>query len=212
MNSPSDSPADSHYFTESPSTASKRQQFSVVVAGRELILTADAGVFSQHGLDKGTAVLLDAMEKENPVALAPGSVLCDLGCGSGVIALALAVLYPECTILAVDVNERARNLCAENARTNKLSNITVAEPSDVDESIELAAIWSNPPIRIGKDALHELLLTWLSRLTPSGQARLVVSKNLGADSLTSWLNNQGFPTNKIASSKGFRILAVQSHQ
>ncbi len=117
MNSPSDSPADSHYFTESPSTASKRQQFSVVVAGRELILTADAGVFSQHGLDKGTAVLLDAMEKENPVALAPGSVLCDLGCGSGVIALALAVLYPECTILAVDVNERARNLCAENART-----------------------------------------------------------------------------------------------
>lgn len=212
MNSPSDSPADSHYFTESPSTASKRQQFSVVVAGRELILTADAGVFSQHGLDKGTAVLLDAMEKENPVALAPGSVLCDLGCGSGVIALALAVLYPECTILAIDVNERARNLCAENARTNELPNITVAEPSDVDESIELAAIWSNPPIRIGKDALHELLLTWLSRLTPSGQARLVVSKNLGADSLTSWLNNQGFPANKIASSKGFRILAVQSHQ
>ncbi len=212
MNSPSDSPADSHYFTESPSTASKRQQFSVVVAGRELILTADAGVFSQHGLDKGTAVLLDAMEKENPVALAPGSVLCDLGCGSGVIALALAVLYPECTILAVDVNERARELCAENARNNKLSNITVAEPSDVDESTELAAIWSNPPIRIGKDALHELLLTWLSRLIPSGQARLVVSKNLGADSLTGWLNNQGFPTNKIASSKGFRILAVQSHQ
>jgi 16S rRNA (guanine1207-N2)-methyltransferase len=169
-------------------------------------------VFSQHGLDKGTAVLLDAMEKENPVALAPGSVLCDLGCGSGVIALALAVLYPECTILAVDVNERARELCAENAHNNKLSNITVAEPSDVDESTELAAIWSNPPIRIGKDALHELLLTWLSRLIPSGQARLVVSKNLGADSLTGWLNNQGFPTNKIASSKGFRILAVQSHQ
>jgi len=212
MNSPSDSPADSHYFTESPSTASKRQQFSVVVAGRELTLIADAGVFSQHGLDKGTAVLIDAMEKENLATPKPGSVLCDLGCGSGVIAIALATLYPECTILAVDVNERARDLCAENARNNKLTNITVVQPSDVDESIQLSALWSNPPIRIGKDALHELLLTWLSRLTPAGQARLVVSKNLGADSLTSWLNNQGFPTNKIASSKGFRILSVQAHQ
>jgi 16S rRNA G1207 methylase RsmC len=172
----------------------------------------DAGVFSQYGLDKGTAVLLDAMEKENPLSLPPGSVLCDLGCGTGVIALALAVLYPECTILAVDVNERARELCAENARNNNLPNITVTGPSEVDESIQLSAIFSNPPIRIGKDALHELLLTWLSRLIPSRQARLVVSKNLGADSLTIWLNNRGFPTNKIASSKGFRILAVQSHQ
>jgi 16S rRNA G1207 methylase RsmC len=152
------------------------------------------------------------MEKENPATPKPGSVLCDLGCGSGVIAIALATLYPECTILAVDVNERARDLCAENARNNKLTNITVVQPSDVDESIQLSALWSNPPIRIGKDALHELLLTWLSRLTPAGQARLVVSKNLGADSLTSWLNNQGFPTNKIASSKGFRILSVQAHQ
>ncbi|MEY4995464.1 MAG: hypothetical protein RLZ67_189, partial [Actinomycetota bacterium] len=92
------------------------------------------------------------MEKENPVAPKPGSVLCDLGCGSGVIALALAVLYPECTILAVDVNERARDLCAENARNNKLTNVTVVQPSDVDESIQLSALWSNPPIRIGKDA------------------------------------------------------------
>ena len=212
MNSPSDTPAHSHYFTESPASASQRHHFSVVVNHRELTLSTDSGVFSQHGLDKGTAVLLDAMEKEPTAPLPDGSVICDLGCGTGVIALALAVLYPHCTILAVDVNERARELCSENAVNNQLTNIKVADPRDADDNTQLSGIWSNPPIRIGKDALHELLITWLARLTPTAEARLVVSKNLGADSLTHWLNEQGFPTNKLSSSKGFRVLAVRSHQ
>jgi hypothetical protein len=56
--------------------------------------------------------------------------------------------------------------------------------------------------------LHELLLTWLPRLTPDGRAYLVVSKNLGADSLQSWLIAQGYPTERLGSSKGFRVLAV----
>lgn len=211
MNSPSDSPADSHYFTESPSTASKRQQFSVVVAGRELTLVTDTGVFSQHGLDKGTAVLIDSVQREDHAPVPDGSTVCDLGCGTGIIALALAVIYPRCTVLAVDINERARQLCAENARANGLTNVRVAHPDDIDDNTQLSAVWSNPPIRIGKKALHDLLLTWLSRLTPTGQARLVVSKNLGADSLSQWLTAQGFPTNKLSSSKGFRILGVRKN-
>ena len=184
----------------------------MVVAGRELTLITDTGVFSQHGLDKGTAVLLDAMNKEEHISLPPGSMVCDLGCGTGVIALALAVTYPECTVVAVDINERARQLCAENAHANGLTNVRVVHPDDVDNNVAISVLWSNPPIRIGKEALHTLLQTWLSRLTPTGHARLVVSKNLGADSLSQWLTAQGYPTSKLASSKGFRILGVRTHQ
>ena len=71
-------------------------------------------------------------------------------------------------------------------------------------------IWSNPPIRIGKNALHELLKTWLSMLSANGVAYLVVQKNLGADSLTQWLCQQGFPAEKIASKKGYRIIECRS--
>ena len=67
-------------------------------------------------------------------------------------------------------------------------------------------IWSNPPIRIGKQALHDLLLQWFARLRPDGRAVMVVGKNLGGDSLQAWLTDQGYPTTRLASAKGFRVL------
>jgi len=187
MNTPSDNSPGSHYFSESPTTASRRSDFTIQVGDRELTLSADAGVFSQHGLDKG----------------------CDLGCGSGAIALALAVLFPHCTVLAVDVNERARQLCSENAERNKITNIWVAHPDDVSVDTSLELLWSNPPIRIGKSQLRDMLTLWLSRLSSTGRAHMVVSKNLGADSLTDWLNSNGFTAHKLSSSKGFRVVEVK---
>lgn len=172
-------------------------------------MVTDSGVFSQHGLDKGTAVLLDSMQRRSLPDVAPGSTICDLGCGSGAIALALAVLYPECTVLAVDINERARQLCTENMNRNALTNVRVLHPDDVSTDTVLELLWSNPPIRIGKDALHELLRTWLSRLSGSGSAHLVVNKNLGADSLVDWLRTNNFSAEKLSSRKGFRVLEVR---
>jgi 16S rRNA (guanine1207-N2)-methyltransferase len=104
----------------------------------------------------------------------------------------------------VDVNERARGLCAANAAAAGAGNVTVA--AEVPDSLRLDVIWSNPPIRIGKDALHRLLLTWFARLTPNGGAVLVVHKHLGADSLQRWLVDHGHPTERLASSKGYRLL------
>ena len=69
-------------------------------------------------------------------------------------------------------------------------------------------IWSNPPVRIGKAALHDMLLTWLGLLSDDGEAWLVVSRNLGADSLMKWLAAQGHDVERAASSKGFRVLRV----
>jgi 16S rRNA G1207 methylase RsmC len=82
-------------------------------------------------------------------------------------------------------------------------------PEQADPDARYDEIWSNPPIRIGKAALHELLLTWLPRLAPGGSARLVVGRNLGADSLQAWLVESGYRCERVASAKGFRVFSVR---
>jgi 16S rRNA G1207 methylase RsmC len=152
------------------------------------------------------------MSRGNYPTVPDGSFLADVGCGTGAIALTLAALYPACTVMAVDLNERARALCASNAKKNGLSNITVLSPEELDETIRYSMLWSNPPIRIGKPALRQLLLEWMQRLTENGTGHLVVSKNLGGDSLAEWLSESGFATKKLASSKGFRVFEVAARQ
>ena len=205
------SPSDpQHYFSESPEATSHRKEFAVSAPNGELTLSTDTGVFSQHGLDKGTSVFLEVMAKHDCAPIEPGSFLCDIGCGSGAIALTLAVRYPACTIFVVDTNKRARDICLENATRNGLSNVVVKAPEEVDPSIMFASMWSNPPIRIGKSALHELLVLWLARLDTGGTAYLVVNKNLGADSLSQWMNGLNYPTTRLASRNGFRVLEVKT--
>ena len=104
------------------------------------------------------------------------------------------------------MNDRARALTAANAAANGLTNVRVAAPDEVPGDVGFDVIWSNPPIRIGKPALHELLTTWLTRLAGGGQAVLVVHRHLGADSLQRWLTDQGWPTTRLASRSGYRLL------
>jgi 16S rRNA (guanine1207-N2)-methyltransferase len=150
------------------------------------------------------------MAKHETPPIAAGSFLCDIGCGSGAIALSLAVRYPDCTVYAVDTNQRARDICRENATRNGLENIVVVAPEEVDPSMRFSALWSNPPIRIGKAALHDLLELWLARLNADGTAYLVVNKNLGADSLSQWMTDLSYPTTRLASRNGFRVLEVKA--
>jgi 16S rRNA G1207 methylase RsmC len=79
----------------------------------------------------------------------------------------------------------------------------------VPAGLVIDELWSNPPIRVGKPVLHGLLATWLPRLAPDGVARLVVARNLGADSLHRWLEGAGWTVTRIASRKGYRILEVR---
>jgi ribosomal protein L11 methyltransferase (prmA) len=189
----------SHYFTNDSSPMVTRE-ITATVFGCELVFTTANGVFSGSRLDLGTSVLLRSV-----VPPERGRVL-DLGCGFGPIAVGIAAASPGVQVDAVDVNERALALTRMNAERARVADrVRTFSPDDAvyDE------IWSNPPIRIGKKALHELLLGWLPRLTPKGVAYLVVSKNLGADSLSVWLTDQGWPTQKLASAKGFRVLQVR---
>ena len=194
-----------HYFDRSPAATSRPATVELVLPDLQLTLTTDRGVFGTGGVDPGTKYLL--LEAPAPPAGGSGHLL-DLGCGYGPIALALARRAPEATVWAVDVNERARALTAANADAVGATNVRVAAPDEVPADVRFAGIWSNPPIRIGKPALHALLLTWLDRLDPGGHAWLVVHKHLGSDSLARWLDRIGFPAHRLGSRAGYRILEV----
>ncbi len=192
---------DDHYFTADPAVPFRREPFTCEVWGHRLDLVSGSGVYSRGHLDIGTAVLF--RETKPPAA---GEIL-DLGCGYGVIGLAIASTVQGAVVTGVALNERAVLLANENAASSGLAGrFTACTPDDVADDATYDEIWSNPPIRIGKAALHDLLLTWLPRLRPDGRATMVVGKNLGADSLQRWLGEQGYPTSRLAGAKGFRVL------
>ena len=194
-----------HYFATEPTAPDRRTQVTAQVWGHELALASAPGVFSHGRLDLGTAVLLRSARPE------PTSRdLLDLGCGYGVIACALALGVPTAQVCAIDVNARARQLTGENAAALGVADrVRVCSPEEVPGDLRFDEIWSNPPIRVGKPALHALLLHWLQRLRPTGRAVLVVGKNLGADSLQRWLAEQGLACARLGSAKGFRVLEVR---
>ena len=198
-----------HYFTESPSSEAKTRELRLELAGREVTVETVSGTFSPTRLDLGTAVLLRHLP-EPPT----GDVL-DLGCGWGPIALHTALEAKDAEVAlrvwALDVNSRSLETTAANARQLGLDSIAPVTAEQIPADLQFSAIRSNPPIRIGKAALHELLETWLPRLAPGGRADLVVSKNLGADSLQKWIAQMlgdGFTIERTGSSKGFRVLTV----
>jgi 16S rRNA (guanine1207-N2)-methyltransferase len=195
----------SQYFSEQPSSTEARRTITAQIWGRELRFITASGVFAADGLDRGTAVLLRA----SPIPAGHPRIL-DLGCGYGPIALAIAVHCPGALVDAVDINERALALCRENAAALGVADrLRVLRPEQVEPDMRYDEIWSNPPIRIGKQTLHELLLTWLARLARDGVGRLVVGKNLGSDPLQRWLIDQGYTCERVASAKGFRVLVVR---
>lgn len=192
-----------HYFDPAPGAASRPSSVRLVLPDLTIELATDRGVFSADRVDAGTKYLL----LDGPALPATGTFV-DLGCGYGPIACTLASRAPGATVWAVDVNERARALCRANAEALGLDNVVVAAPDEVPEDVTVDRLWSNPPIRIGKAALHEMLQRWLGRLDPGGVALLVVQKHLGADSLQRWLQGEGWRADRLGSRSGYRLLEV----
>ena len=199
----------SHYFDPNPAPLGPLAELEVTLAGRRLTVLVAPGVFSTTRLDPGTSVLLRTMARQ--ADLPEAGTFVDLGCGWGPLALTMAILAPSAHVWAIDVNPHARELTRLNAERLALENIHVADRAPPDLP-PIDRLWSNPPIRIGKQALHELLVAWLQALAPQGCANLVVQKNLGADSLARWLTDAGFPTTRVASAKGYRVLRATCSQ
>ncbi len=191
------------YFTTDPAVGSRPGHVGLRLPDLDVELQVDRGVFSVTRVDPGTIALLRA-DGDPP---AGGDVL-DLGCGYGPIAVALATRASGVTVWAVDVNQRAVALARANAADLRLTNVRACTPDGVPPDVRFAALWSNPPIRIGKDALHALLETWLGRLADGGTAHLVVHKHLGGDSLGTWLRGEGWTVVRTGSKQGYRLLRV----
>ena len=195
-----------HYFDADPAVASDRRTVPLMLPDLSLTLTTDRGVFARDAVDPGTKLLL----LDGPPPPVDGDLL-DLGCGYGPIAVALARRSPGARVWAVDVNRRALDLCAANADAAGV-HVETATPDEVPAGVRFAGMWSNPPVRIGKAALHDLLTRWLDRLAPEGRAALVVHRHLGADSLARWLDEGGWPTTRLGSRMGYRLLEVRPRQ
>ena len=206
MADPAAQPASGQYFEAEPRAATSPRTIVVKVGGMQLRFVTDSGVFSPDRLDAGTRLLL----AEAPPLTAGERRVLDLGCGWGPIACVAALRSPAAEVLAVDVNERALRLTARNAETSGAGNVAVARPDGVDPALRFDRILCNPPIRIGKPALHDLLATWLDRLAPQGRAHLVVHRHLGSDSLARWLADGGHSVTRLQSKSGYRLLEVRS--
>jgi 16S rRNA (guanine1207-N2)-methyltransferase len=196
-----------HYFSGTPESALKLRSIQTTIAGRAVELTTANGVFSPERIDTGTQVLLSSVP-----APPPGGNLLDLGCGWGPITLTLASESPHATVWAVDVNERALDLVRRNADVMGLTNVNAVLPADVPPDVSFMTIWSNPPIRVGKDELHNMLKLWMPRLEPGSDAWLVVARNLGSDSLQRWMDSEfasSLVVSRAALSKGFRVLRAR---
>jgi len=196
-----------HYFSPLPHSADRRTTKTLTLRGTTFVVQVASGTFSPGGLDRGTRVLLETAPEPPPTG-----TLVDLGCGWGPLTLALATSSPDATVYAVDINERARQVTALNASSHGLTHVSVIDPDDYPENTPIDTLWSNPPIRIGKTALHALLTTWLNRLAPDGEAWLVVAKNLGAESLTRWLKEShegAFGAERVGRDKGFHVIRIR---
>lgn len=191
------------YFDAQPQAGHRPRSVALMVGDRTVDLATDRGVFSAERIDTGTEVLL-----RHVPAPPPEGRFVDVGCGYGPIAVSMALVAPRAEVWAVDVNERALELCRANAATAEATNVVVCAAQDVPEDLAVDIIWSNPPVRVGKRAMQDLVTGWLRRLRPSGAAYLVVHKHLGSDSFHKWLVAQGWPTKRLVSQSGYRVLEV----
>ncbi len=192
--------AQDHYFSTDPKVPSRPRTIRLTLPDRSFELDTDRGVFANGHVDFGTDLLLRSIPPP------PAGDLVDVGCGYGAIAITLALRRPDARVWAVDVNRRALDLCARNAERAGAANVVVAEPDSVPPDLQFTAMYSNPPVRLGKAGLHELLLQWIGRLEPDGVANLVVQRHLGADSLAAWLTGLGHQVVRARSKGGYRIL------
>lgn len=187
----------SYYFTNDDSLKSEIKKIDVVIDNLPFSFWTDNGVFSKKGLDFGTRTLLENLTDIK------GRVL-DIGCGYGPIGIYIAKKY-DVTVDMTDVNRRSLALASENA---KLNEVTVnAFYSDLYDNIhgKYDFIVTNPPIRVGKKILYQLLFEAKDHLNENGQLWLVVNKDQGAKSLLKDLNKE-YKATVVCKNKGFFII------
>lgn len=199
-----------HYFDPSPMVGHSPGEVYLSIGDERLPLHTDAGVFSKGKVDRGTRLLLEAMEKGRLALPAQGDV-CDLGCGYGPIGIAVAKLQPQTRVYMVDINPRAVELAERNVRRHNLDNVQVrlGDGVGVFAPQRFDLIITNPPIRTGKVQVHALLSEAKEWLVPGGRLALVIRTQQGAKSLAAFLETLFPVVEEIEKGGGFRVYEAQ---
>ncbi|MDF2925339.1 MAG: small [Paenibacillaceae bacterium] len=192
-----------HYYTSKPASNREDIRFQAELRGQVFTFLSDAGVFSKHGIDFGSTLLIETME------IGPGAKVLDVGCGYGPIGLAAARMAKPGEVVMVDVNDRALELARQNAAANQIDNVRIMR-SDALEQVRderFHCILTNPPIRAGKEVVHRIFEEAYQCLLPGGHLWVVIQKKQGAPSAFTKLE-QLFGEGQVeecTKEKGYRI-------
>jgi 16S rRNA (guanine1207-N2)-methyltransferase len=196
-------PPAEHYFTERPHSASDRRALRFLYRGEILSFEVNAGIFASHGLDPGTALLIEALDPR------PTDRILDLGCGWGAIGVAAARAAPEGHVVLSDVNRRAVGLCRKNLERNRVKNAEVRAGSLFQpvngERFDLIA--TNPPYHVGRETLLKLLAETPDHLAPGGRLLMVGKGSQGIRFYQQWLADHWPGTVQVRGrGSGYRVL------
>jgi 16S rRNA (guanine1207-N2)-methyltransferase len=192
-----------HYYSHNPDVESNPQTITFELRGHTFRFKTDQGVFSKKEVDFGSRALIEAFE----IPAVKGALL-DVGCGYGPIGLSLAKDLVDRKVHMIDVNERALSLAEENAKENKVQNVSIYQ-SDRYASVfekEFAAILTNPPIRAGKETVHSILENSYDHLTELGELWVVIQKKQGAPSAMDKMEKLFSNVEIVTRKKGYYIL------
>jgi 16S rRNA (guanine1207-N2)-methyltransferase len=197
-----------HYYSKEQQVESNPRNWSFTLRNHSLLFKTDNGVFSKGEVDFGSRLLVETFRFPEIC----GDVL-DVGCGYGPIGLSIAKDAEDRNVHMVDVNERALLLANENARLNQISNTSIYESFCLDQVAEnnFAVILTNPPIRAGKQVVHQILEQSYNHLAPSGELWVVIQKKQGAPSAIEKLEGLFQDVEVVEKKKGYFIIKATKH-
>ncbi len=169
------------YFTRNPETEKEIYKYDWNIGRERFYFYTSNSVFSKNGMDFGSMLLVETVVRENEGF--EGSVL-DLGCGYGSMGISIAKFLEKSKVSMSDVNERALELCAMNAKENKVQDRVEIINSSMFDNIQgkYGIIVTNPPIRAGKDVVFAFYEGAYENLSQGGSLYVVIQKKQGAPS------------------------------
>lgn len=192
-----------HYFSARPRVASRPEEHRFLYRGELLVIETDRGLFASHGLDPGTALLIQTLEGTS------AERVLDLGCGWGAVGLAAAKTVPSAHVVLTDVNQRAVRLARKNLDRNgvRTAEVRLGSLFDPVRSEQFDLILSHPPFHAGRPTVLELLTGAPDHLTPGGHLRIVGKGSQGIRFYQAWLSEHwGASVEVLARGGGYRVV------
>lgn len=191
----------SHYFTKNSNLTSNRKEISFRFFDILLTLKTDEGIFSKEHVDPGSNLLLQVVKNYDLQG-----VICDCGCGYGVVGITLKKLFPKCDVFGFDPNDRAVELAKENAVLNDV-NVDFYEKDFLDRVCDAFII--NPPIRAGKKVIYSLFYQAGQYLQTNGRMFVVMRKSHGVESAMKYCKEIFKSVSLLKKDKGYYVFLAE---